>query len=45
MCSWWFLGAGAPELVLHSYRESHLHFGLRRNRVEAAIRATKDGLI
>jgi signal transduction histidine kinase len=25
-------GVGAPELVLHSYRESHLHFGLRHMR-------------
>jgi signal transduction histidine kinase len=25
-------GVGAPEMVLHSYRESHLHFGLRHMR-------------
>jgi signal transduction histidine kinase len=25
-------GVGAPDMVLRSYRESHLHFGLRHMR-------------
>jgi signal transduction histidine kinase len=31
-------GVGAPELVLHSYRESHLHFGLRHMREQIVER-------
>ncbi|HEY2702997.1 MAG TPA: GAF domain-containing protein [Candidatus Dormibacteraeota bacterium] len=31
-------GAGAPELVLHSYRQSHLHFGLRHMREQIVER-------